>query len=206
MQGLLAAADLSLIAQARTLLAWHQRHRYCANCGSLSEAVDGGYRRHCPACGLDHFPRAEVLVSRTEYELAQGFMGKVRGYVPHRWPASFAPRLLDLPATPFGSFERSMALTEAGDVRIVATPGHTPGHLSVVLAEDDGYVFFAGDASYEERLMLAAAVDGVAPDPAVARDTLERIRRFAHDERVVYLPAHDTGAAARLAERRPAPV
>jgi glyoxylase-like metal-dependent hydrolase (beta-lactamase superfamily II) len=157
------------------------------------------------AGGLDHFPRAEVLVSRTEYELAQGFMGKVRGYVPHRWPASFAPRLLDLPATPFGSFERSMALTEAGDVRIVATPGHTPGHLSVVLAEEDGYVFFAGDASYEERLMLAAAVDGVAPDPAVARDTLERIRRFAHDERVVYLPAHDTGAAARLAERRPAP-
>jgi glyoxylase-like metal-dependent hydrolase (beta-lactamase superfamily II) len=145
-----------------------------------------------------------VLVSRTEYDLARGFMGKVRGYLPHRWPAGFAPRLLDLPAAPLGPFERSTALTAAGDVRIVATPGHTPGHVSVVLAEDDGFVLFAGDASYDERLMLAGAVDGVAPDPAVARATIERIRRFAGDERVVYLPAHDPDAAARLAERRPA--
>lgn len=156
------------------------------------------------AGGLEHFPRSEVLVSRTEYEHARGFMGKVRGYLPHRWPAGFAPRLVDLPAESFGPFERSMALTDAGDVRIVATPGHTPGHVSVVLAEDDGFVFFAGDASYTEGLMLSGAVDGVAPDPAVARDTIERIRRFAHDERVVYLAAHDPEAAERLAERRPA--
>jgi glyoxylase-like metal-dependent hydrolase (beta-lactamase superfamily II) len=157
------------------------------------------------AGGLEHFPRSDVLVSRTEYEHARGFMGKVRGYLPHRWPAGFAPRLVDLPAEPFGPFERSMALTEAGDVRIVATPGHTPGHVSVVLAEDDGFVLFAGDASYTEGLMRAGAVDGVAPDPAVARDTIERIRRFARDERVVYLAAHDPEAAERLAERRPAP-
>jgi glyoxylase-like metal-dependent hydrolase (beta-lactamase superfamily II) len=157
------------------------------------------------AGGLGHFPRAEVLVSRTEFEAARGFAGKVRGYLPHRWPAGFSPRLVDLPGVPFGPFERSMALTEAGDVRVVATPGHTPGHLSVVLAEDEGFVFFAGDASYDQRLMLAGAVDGVAPDPAVARDTIERVRRFAHDERVVYLPAHDPEAAGRLAARRPAP-
>ena len=154
------------------------------------------------AGGLDHFPRAEVLVSRTEYEAARGFAGKLRGYLPHRWPEWFAPHLVDLPAEPFGRFECSMALTEAGDVRIVATPGHTNGHMSVVLAEDDGYVFFAGDASYSEELMLAGAVDGVAPDPALARDTLERIGRFVHDERVVYLPAHDPGAVARLTARR----
>jgi NAD+ diphosphatase len=61
MQGLLPSAELGLIAQARTLLAWHQRHRFCANCGQMTEAVDGGYRRHCPACGADHFPRTDPV-------------------------------------------------------------------------------------------------------------------------------------------------
>jgi glyoxylase-like metal-dependent hydrolase (beta-lactamase superfamily II) len=156
------------------------------------------------AGGLAHFPRSEILVSRTEFETARGFAGKVRGYVPQHWPEWFAPHVVDLPVAPFGPFERSMALTEGGDVRIVATPGHTNGHLSVVLAEDDGFVVCAGDASYTEELMLAGAVDGVAPNPALARDTLERIRRFVRDERVVYLPAHDPQSAERLAERRPA--
>ena len=156
------------------------------------------------AGGLAAFPDSEVLVTRTEYETASGFMGKLRGYLPDEWPPEFAPRLLDLPSEPFGPFPASMPLTDAGDVRIVATPGHTNGHLSVVAAEEDGFVFMAGDTSYTEALMLAGAVDGVAPDPAKARETLDRIRRFTEDERVVYLPAHDTQAAERLAERRPA--
>ena len=156
------------------------------------------------AGGLAHLTDSEVLVTRTEYETASGFMGKLRGYLPDRWPSGFAPRLIDLPAEPFGPFPKSMTLTDAGDVRVVATPGHTNGHVSVVLAEEEGFVFFAGDTSYTEALMLAGAVDGVAPDPGKARETLDRIRRFSQDERVVYLPAHDPLSAERLAARRPA--
>jgi glyoxylase-like metal-dependent hydrolase (beta-lactamase superfamily II) len=129
-------------------------------------------------------------------------MGKLRGYLPDRWPPGFAPRLLDLPSEPFGPFPAGMPLTDAGDVRIVATPGHTNGHVSVVVAEEEGFVFLAGDTSYTEALMLAGAVDGVAPNPGRARETLDRIRRFAEDESVVYLPAHDPQAAERLAARR----
>jgi N-acyl homoserine lactone hydrolase len=157
------------------------------------------------AGGLEHFPGSEVLVSRTEFEIASGFMGKLRGYLPHRWPAWFAPRMIDFRPEPLGPFPESVALTEAGDVRIVATPGHTPGHVSVVLSEEeDRHVFFAGDASYTQELMLAGAVDGVAPDQAQARETLERIGTLARDQRVVYLPAHDPAAAERLAGRQPA--
>jgi N-acyl homoserine lactone hydrolase len=143
-------------------------------------------------------------VTRTEYETASGFMGKLRGYLPDRWPPGFAPRLLDLPSEPFGPFPASMSLTDAGDVRIVATPGHTNGHVSVVVAEEEGFVFLAGDTSYTEALMLAGAVDGVAPNPGRARETLDRIRRFTEEERVVYLPAHDPLSGERLAARRPA--
>jgi N-acyl homoserine lactone hydrolase len=156
------------------------------------------------AGGLAQFPNSEVLVTRTEHETASGFMGKLRGYLPDRWPDWFAPRLLDLAAEPFGPFPASAPLTDAGDVRLVATPGHTNGHMSVVLAEEEGFVFLAGDTSYTEALMLAGAVDGVSPDPGKARETLDRIRRFAQDERVVYLPTHDLQSAERLVERRPA--
>ncbi|HEU0023944.1 MAG TPA: N-acyl homoserine lactonase family protein, partial [Thermoleophilaceae bacterium] len=89
------------------------------------------------AGGLAHFPDAEILVARREYEAASGFTGKLNGYLPDRLPGWLAPRLLDLPEDPFGPFPRSLALTEAGDVRILATPGHSPGHMSVVLSEDD---------------------------------------------------------------------
>jgi glyoxylase-like metal-dependent hydrolase (beta-lactamase superfamily II) len=131
-------------------------------------------------------------------------MGKLRGYLPHRWPAGFAPRMVDFRGERFGPFPESIALTAAGDVRIVGTPGHTGGHVSVVLAEEERFVFFAGDASYSQELMLAGAVDGVAPDPEQAGETLARIREFTQQEQVVYLPAHDTGTAARLAARTPA--
>ena len=36
------------------------------------------------AGGLAQFPDSEVLVTRTEYETASGFMGKLRGYLPDR--------------------------------------------------------------------------------------------------------------------------
>ena len=61
------------------------------------------------AGGLAQFPDSEVLVSRTEHETASGFMGKLRGYLPDRWPDWFAPRLLDLPSEPFGPFPASIA-------------------------------------------------------------------------------------------------
>jgi NAD+ diphosphatase len=62
MQGLLAQEELALLAQARSLLFWHERHRFCANCGRATEAMDGGHRRDCAVCGAQHFPRTDPVV------------------------------------------------------------------------------------------------------------------------------------------------
>jgi glyoxylase-like metal-dependent hydrolase (beta-lactamase superfamily II) len=93
-------------------------------------------------------------------------------------------------------------VTEAGDVTIVVTHGHTKGHVSVVLEEDGQSVFFAGDTSYTQALMLEGAIDGVAPDQRAARETLERIREFTRQRPVVYLPSHDPDAGKRLDARQ----
>jgi N-acyl homoserine lactone hydrolase len=155
--------------------------------------------------GLSHFPNSEILVYRPEFENASGLMGKARGFLPHRWPQWFAPRLFELEPEPFGPFPDSLRVTDAGDVRIVPTHGHTRGHVSVVLEEEQQSVFFAGDTSYTEGLMVDQAIDGVAPDERGARESLRRIRELALERPLVYLPSHDPGAAARLDARQTAP-
>jgi NAD+ diphosphatase len=54
----------SLLAYARGLLWWHQRHRFCGACGAPTESSDAGHARRCtnPACGVEHFPRTDPAV------------------------------------------------------------------------------------------------------------------------------------------------
>jgi N-acyl homoserine lactone hydrolase len=153
------------------------------------------------AGGLHHFPKAEILVSRSEYTFASSFAGRMSGYLAQRWPSWFTPRLVDFAASPVGPFPESFALTRAGDVRLVPTAGHSIGHLSVVVHDGNETLFLAGDTSYTEQLMLDQALDGVAPDEMAAVETLDRIKRFVLETPTVYLPSHDPDAAQRLADR-----
>jgi N-acyl homoserine lactone hydrolase len=155
------------------------------------------------AGGLSHFPDSEVMVCRREFENASGFVGKVRGFLPHRWPQWFSPTLFELGPEPFGPFPNSIRVTAAADVTIVGTQGHTPGHVSVVLEDGPDTLFFAGDTSYTEGLMLEGAIDGVAPDEQAARETLRRIRALAGERPLVYLPSHDPEARQRLEKKQP---
>jgi glyoxylase-like metal-dependent hydrolase (beta-lactamase superfamily II) len=152
--------------------------------------------------GLAHFPQTEILVARGELRKASGWMGRVRGYLPDRWPSWFDPVPLDLAGEPFGPFADSMRLTKAGDVIAVATPGHTADHLSVVVRDEGITYFLAGDTSYDERLMLSGGIDGVSADDDVAGATLGAIRQLGSDRPTVYLPTHDPESSARLANRR----
>jgi N-acyl homoserine lactone hydrolase len=153
------------------------------------------------AGGLAHFRTVETLVSRVEYAGAQGLRGRIEGYPNNRWPSWFAPHLLDFEAQPYESFTRSLPLTKAGDVVLVPTPGHTRGHLSVIVRDGDQAIFLAGDTSYTQGLLLAQAADGVGPDEIQERDTHRRILQLAQTMPTVYLPAHDPDSAQRLAER-----
>lgn len=155
------------------------------------------------AAGMGQVPNAEILVARAEWEAAQGFAGKLRGYLPHRFPADIAPRLLDLPEERYGPFQRSMEV--APGVHAVATPGHSPGHLSVVLEDGDCRIVLAGDTSYDQEALLAQEIDGVSPDAGATRDTLRRMLELCREAPTVYLPSHDPGSAARLEAREPVP-
>ena len=55
-------AEANLAATARAVFQWHARHGFCASCGAATVMSDGGWRRACPACGADHFPRTDPVV------------------------------------------------------------------------------------------------------------------------------------------------
>ena len=59
---LLAAEEAAQAATARAVFEWRRRHRFCANCGQPSLVTDGGWRRQCPACSAEHFPRTDPVV------------------------------------------------------------------------------------------------------------------------------------------------
>lgn len=60
--GLVEPAHLPPLAEAKAILAWHARHRFCSNCGALTTVTDSGWRRDCPACESQHFPRTDPCV------------------------------------------------------------------------------------------------------------------------------------------------
>ena len=59
---LLPLNDAAIMGQAKAMIDWHQRHGFCPNCGARTTLADAGYRRHCNACGADHFPRTDPVV------------------------------------------------------------------------------------------------------------------------------------------------
>lgn len=152
------------------------------------------------AGGLHHFPNSEILVSEDELALAKGFAGRLRGYLPNRWPEWFAPKAIAFDEGTFGPFARSHRVTSDGNVVIVPTPGHTPGHLSVVVQDGGLSYFLVGDATYTQRTLVEQKVDGVSPDEAVSLQTLKTILDFARGRPTVYLPSHDSESGDRLAK------
>lgn len=151
--------------------------------------------------GLHHFPKAEIIIARSEWEAATGLKGRLGGYLNQRWPAWLSPTLIDFKNSAYGAFTHSHQLTKRGDVQLVSTPGHSAGHLSVLLEEDDHVICFAGDASYSQDLLLADAIDGVGADPIAQHRTHQQILQFARQTPMVYLPTHEWDAERRLKTR-----
>ena len=152
--------------------------------------------------GIVHFPNSEFLVSAGEYQSAQGFAGMLQGYLPQHWPEWFAPSPIQFEAKAFGPFEESYLVTNAGDVVIVPTPGHTPHHVSVIVRVDGISYFLAADTSYSEELLLKRCPDGLSPNVEAAIGTLDKILRYADAEPTVYLPSHDPLSGDRFSHRR----
>ena len=133
--------------------------------------------------GIDAFSHARVIVRRSEWERATGIGGRVRGYLPERWPDELEPTLVDLDDEAVGPFRASYDIAGDGRLLLVPTPGHTPAHAALLVRGDQRSWLLAGDLAH-----TAAEVDHVAPE----------IASWCRAEGVEILTAHDPTAASRL--------
>ena len=151
--------------------------------------------------GLAGLPKQRVLASAAELREAHSLSGRLLARLTIHPPAWFAPTPIAFAPQPIGAFMHSYSLTQAGDVRAVPTPGHTRGHLSVIVQDGDIDLFLAGDVTYSQKALLAQQQQGPCTDVVGHRDTLARVLRHIHERPTVYLPSHDIDAPARLAQR-----
>jgi NAD+ diphosphatase len=81
-EGGIGGADLGAMAQARSLCHWHLRHGFCAVCGSPTAMKIGGYRRDCPACEAQHFPRTDPVVIMLAVDGERALLGRQTRFAP----------------------------------------------------------------------------------------------------------------------------
>jgi NAD+ diphosphatase len=85
MQGAVPPEQLSAIAMAKSMVSWHQRHGFCANCGTRSAMADGGWKRNCPNCKTEHFPRTDPVVIMLVTYGDKCLLGRQKHFLPGMW-------------------------------------------------------------------------------------------------------------------------
>ena len=84
-QGLVAGEHLPPIAEAKAVLHWHARHRFCSNCGAPTVVVDAGWRRDCAQCQAQHFPRTDPVVIMLAIDGDDCLLGRSPRFIPNMW-------------------------------------------------------------------------------------------------------------------------
>jgi N-acyl homoserine lactone hydrolase len=141
--------------------------------------------------GMRWFPGAQFLVSSLD---ADGHQGALMCRLPHDINVQ--------PVTPearaAGVFRDSVALTTDGAVAIVPTPGHTPGHQSVLVQAGGRAWLFGGDAAFGLAQVENDILAGIVERPTEARATLAAIRAQIKEMPTVAVFAHDATSLMRL--------
>lgn len=155
------SSEQALLAQARSLLLWHARRRYCSNCGSRTESMDAGYRRHCPSCGMDHFPRTDpviIIVVRSRLGL---LLGRQSFWKPGMYSALA------------GFMEPGETIEEAARREVLEEAGVSVGTVSYVASQP---------WPFPSSLMIGLIGEALTQEIRIDGRELEDARWFGRDE------------------------
>lgn len=166
------ASEAATFGAARSLISWHSRHRFCANCGNATDLYRAGWARRCPACSTEHFPRVDPVVIM----LAEHGQGEHARVLIGRQPAFPAGRFSALAGflEPAESIEEAVAreLSEEAGVTVRAVryvssqPWPFPSQLMIacIARVDDDRITLdhqeLEEAKWVTRAEVAAAMRG----------------------------------------------
>jgi NAD+ diphosphatase len=179
-QGVVAPDHLPPIAEAKALLHWHARHRYCANCGAATEMVHAGWRRDCAACRSQHFPRTDPVVIMLAVAGERCLLGRSGRFAPTMWSCLA------------GYVEPGETIEEAARRETLEEAGIRCGEVR----------YFASQPwPFPTSLMIGCHAEALSTEVVVDRNELEDARWFDRGEVAMMLRRrHPAGLTA------PAPV
>lgn len=160
-QGLVAADHLPPIAEAKAVLHWHARHRFCPNCGAATKLVSGGWRRDCPQCKAEHFPRTDPVVIMLAAGRERCLLGRSPRFVPTMWSCLA------------GYVEPGESIEDAVRRETREEAGITCGRVA----------YFASQPwPFPTSLMVGCHAEALTHEIVVDREELEDARWFSRNE------------------------
>jgi NAD+ diphosphatase len=153
----LPRADLAALSGAKSLLGWHQRHKFCAQCGQPTRPAEGGWRRNCVACAASHFPRTDPVVIMLATHGDQCLMGR-----QPRFPAGMYSALA-------GFVEPGENIEEAVRREIMEEAGIAIGRVDYIASQP---------WPFPSQLMIGCFAQALSTDVRIDHTELEDARWF----------------------------
>jgi NAD+ diphosphatase len=161
LEGLLPAETLGPLAEAKALLHWHRRHRFCAACGGETNVSSAGWKRICSACGAEHFPRTDPVVIMMAVKGERCVLGR---------QARFAPGMYSCLA---GFVEPGETIEDAVRREIFEEAGIRTGQVRYLASQP---------WPFPSSLMIGALAEARDETLNVDTEELEDARWFSRDE------------------------
>jgi NAD+ diphosphatase len=172
-RGLIDAVHLPPIAEGKALLNWHVRHRFCSNCGAATNVVEGGWRRDCPSCRVQHFPRTDPVVIMLPVAGERCVLGR-----SHRFAAGVWSCLA-------GFIEPGETIEDAVRREIREEAGIVCGRVSY---------FRSQPWPFPTSLMIGCHVEALSEEIVIDRAELDDARWFDREEvAAMLLRTHPSG-------------
>ncbi len=160
-QGLVPAEELAPVAEAKALLHWHARHTRCSVCGAPTSAVNAGWRRECPECKAQHFPRTDPVAIMLAIAGEKCLLGRQAHFVPNSWSCLA------------GFIEPGESIEEAARRETLEEAGIRCGRVRY---------FRSQPWPFPSSLMIGCHAEAITQDIKVDTSELEDARWFSRDE------------------------
>ena len=176
--GLVDAEHLPPLAEAKAMLGWHARHRFCPNCGVPTKVVDAGWRRDCPSCKVQHFPRTDPVAIMLPISGERCVLGRSPRFAATMWSCLA------------GFIEPGETIEQAVRREVLEEAGIVCGKVKY---------FTSQPWPFPMSLMIGCHAEALSEKITVDRSELEDARWFGREELVLMLlRMHPQGLTATV--------
>lgn len=159
----LSAMQANIAATARSLFEWHRVHGFCARCGSASDVAEAGWKRVCPNCGAEHFPRTDPVAIMLAVKDDKCLLGRQAG-----WPAGFWSALA--------------GFVEPGETVEQAASRELEEEAGIKSSPENAEYLFCQPWPFPSSLMIGIIIEADSTEIAVEQDELEAARWISRED------------------------